>query len=601
MRVPCISILGAISLLLVSACSKLANLTGAASVAVVSVMVTPGSSTIPPGNTAQLTAAAYDASSQVLTNRVIAWASSDTAVATVSSRGLVLGIAQGSATITATSEGKTGAAGIVVSAPPPPPPPGAAADPTLLPGAARQLPQFQQYAGASLAAGMSYNDPVTGVRVWKVTSATVPVANSQATHDYSSGPLQVSRDWGTNQHTVLVNVGSHYLVDFTRGVGFSNWRRTPAVNSDLCFTFSFAPSTPRIAYYVSGTTLHRYDTRTNTVADSGNFPKSFASVTTAPLLWLQQDRNDQWFVMMPSDQSLIIAWNSTTNVTQVIHASSIDEPHLDRDGGYVAVDLTTASPDWALYDLQTQSMGAPISKQTHLEALRSAFVSHNPDLSSGPQYYYDPLAAHQVTTLTAAQLSPDLQHRSGQWIQSEAQLPGGSLTKQWYLWSGYSDGVVTDGGWTLSTGQIYWTAPNWGPAYAKPTIGVQSVRQLVDGAPSQVARQLVRASSVDAMTEGSFYYDAGASRVYVWAAGGGSPTGRVELRAPGTVHDGIAFVRQDGSDVRLLAHHYSHSPNRYWDVPRATVSADGKVVLFSSNQNDSAGRIDLFLVEVPIR
>jgi hypothetical protein len=72
------------------------------------------------------------------------------------------------------------------------------------------------------------------------------------------------------------------------------------------------------------------------------------------------------------------------------------------------------------------------------------------------------------------------------------------------------------------------------------------------------------------------------------------------LRAPGAVHDGIAFVRQDGSEVRLLAHSYTHSPNRYWDIPRATVSADGKVVAFSSNQGDSAGRIDLFVIEVPI-
>jgi hypothetical protein len=600
MRVPYIIVRGTISLVLLSACSKLATLTGATTVAVASVVVTPASTTIVSGSSAQLSAATYDAGGQQLTGRVVTWTTTNATVASASSTGLVSAGAAGSATVTATSEGKSGTAVITVSAAQPPPPPSSIADPTLLPIAARQLPQFESYPGASLAAGMSYSDPVTGVRVWKATSASVPVANTQATHDYGSGPLQVTRDWGTNQHTILVNVGGHYLVDFTRGVGFSNWRRTPAVNSDLCFTFSFVAATPQIAYFLNGTTLHRYDTRTNTVADSGNFPKSFASITSSSLLWLQQDRNDEWFVMMPGDQSLVIAWNSVTNVTQVIHATSLDEPHLDRDGRYVAIDLTTGAPDWQIYDLQTQSMGAPISKQAHLEALRSAFVAHNPDISSGPQYYYDPVAGQQVTTLTASQLSPDLQHRSGQWIQSAAQLPGMSLLKQWYLWSGYSDGVVSDGGWSLSSGQIYWTTPNWTPAYAKATIGVQSVRQLVDGAPTRVARQLTRVSSVAAMTEGSFYYDAAATRVYVWTVGGGSPTGRVELRAPATIHDGIGFVRQDGSDVRLLAHHYSHSPNRYWDTPRATVSADGKVVLFSSNQNDSSGRIDLYVIEVPI-
>jgi hypothetical protein len=583
-----------------SACSKLSTLTGATAVAVASVVITPPTSTVSQGSATQLSAVTYDANSQRLTGRTVTWTSSNTAIATVSSTGLVAGIAAGSTTIRATSEGKSGTAAIIVAPPPPPPPSGAVADPTLLPVAARQLPPFQSYVGASLAAGASYNDPVTGVRVWKATSSSVPVANSQATHDYASGALQVTRDWGNNQHTILVNLGSHYLVDFTRGAGFSNWRRTPAVNSDLCFTFSFVPATPQIAYFVSGTTLHRYDTRTNTLADSGNFPKSFASITTSPLLWLQQDRNDQWFVVMPHDQSLVIAWNSVTNATQIINATSIDEPHLDRDGRYVAILLGTAAPDWRIYDLQTQALGAPISKQTHLEALRSAFVASNPDISSGPQYYYDPVAGQQVTTLTAAQLSPDGQLRSGQWIQSEAQLPSGSLLKQWYLWSGWADGVVTDGAWTLSSGRVYWTTPNWGPAYAKPTIGVQSVRQLADSASTRVARQLTPASSVVAMTEGSFYYDAAASRVYVWSVGGASPAGRVELRAPGTIHDGIGFVREDGSDVRLLAHSYSHSPNRYWDIPRATASADGKVVLFSSNQGDSNGRIDLYVVEVPI-
>jgi hypothetical protein len=339
---------------------------------VASVLITPPTSTIAAGAAVQLSAATYDANSQLLTGRVVSWASSNAAVASVSSTGLVAGAATGAATITATSEGISGTAAIIVSPPPPPPPPpaGAVADPTLLPVAARQLPPFESYGGASLAAGLSYNDPVTGVRVWKATSASVPVANTQATHDYSSGGLQVTRDWGTNQHTILVNVGSHYLVDFTRGAGFSNWRRTPTVNSDLCFTFSFVPTTPQIAYYLTGTTLHRYDTRTNAVADSGNFPKSFASVTTSSLLWLQQDRNDQWFVMMPKDQSLVIAWNSVTNATQIIHATSIDEPHLDRDGRYVAILLGGAAPDWQIYDLQTQSMGAPISKQTHLESLR---------------------------------------------------------------------------------------------------------------------------------------------------------------------------------------------------------------------------------------
>src|SRR5207245_1525201 len=67
--------------------------------------------------TDQATATLKDASGTILTGRAIAWSSNNPSVATVSSSGLVTGVAAGSATITATSEGKSGAAAITVTAP----------------------------------------------------------------------------------------------------------------------------------------------------------------------------------------------------------------------------------------------------------------------------------------------------------------------------------------------------------------------------------------------------------------------------------------------------------------------------------------------------
>jgi len=67
------------------------------------------------GQTGQLTATPKDASGATLTGRVVTWASSNTAVATVNGTGLVTGVAAGSATITATSEGKNGTAAVTVS------------------------------------------------------------------------------------------------------------------------------------------------------------------------------------------------------------------------------------------------------------------------------------------------------------------------------------------------------------------------------------------------------------------------------------------------------------------------------------------------------
>ena len=85
---------------------------------VASVTVTPPSASINVGQTATLTAQTLDGSGGVLTGRGVAWSSSNTQVATVSQSGVVTGVAPGSATITATSEGKSGTAAITVSAVP---------------------------------------------------------------------------------------------------------------------------------------------------------------------------------------------------------------------------------------------------------------------------------------------------------------------------------------------------------------------------------------------------------------------------------------------------------------------------------------------------
>jgi uncharacterized protein YjdB len=88
---------------------------------VATVSVSPASSSLLVGATAQLSAVTRDASNNVLTGRVIAWSSSNSAISRVSTSGLVTAVAAGSATITATSETKTGTAAITVSAPAPAP------------------------------------------------------------------------------------------------------------------------------------------------------------------------------------------------------------------------------------------------------------------------------------------------------------------------------------------------------------------------------------------------------------------------------------------------------------------------------------------------
>ena len=82
---------------------------------VASVTVSPAPATVAPGGSLQLTAVAKSASGTTLPGRAFTWSTSDPAVATVSASGLVTGVALGSATITATSEQRSGTADVTVN------------------------------------------------------------------------------------------------------------------------------------------------------------------------------------------------------------------------------------------------------------------------------------------------------------------------------------------------------------------------------------------------------------------------------------------------------------------------------------------------------
>jgi hypothetical protein len=82
---------------------------------VASVTVSLTASTIPAGQTTQGTAVTRDSTGNTLTGRAITWSSSNPSIATVNSSGLVTGVAAGTVSIVATSEGKTGSAQLNVT------------------------------------------------------------------------------------------------------------------------------------------------------------------------------------------------------------------------------------------------------------------------------------------------------------------------------------------------------------------------------------------------------------------------------------------------------------------------------------------------------
>ena len=113
-----------------------------APIPVASVSVSPTTASLQIGGSTQLSAVTRDGNGNVLTGRVIAWSSTNTGIATVSTSGLVTAVAAGSVSVTASSEGQLGSSAITVSAPAPVPVASvtvAPASSSLLVGATAQL------------------------------------------------------------------------------------------------------------------------------------------------------------------------------------------------------------------------------------------------------------------------------------------------------------------------------------------------------------------------------------------------------------------------------------------------------------------------------
>ncbi len=84
-------------------------------VPVASIAVSPGAASVPVGASVQLAAKLADAEGAELLGRTVAWSSNTTVVAVVSEAGRVTGVAPGTATVTATAEGRTASTVITVT------------------------------------------------------------------------------------------------------------------------------------------------------------------------------------------------------------------------------------------------------------------------------------------------------------------------------------------------------------------------------------------------------------------------------------------------------------------------------------------------------
>src|SRR5437016_2949550 len=154
-----------------------------------SLVVSPASASLQVGGTVQLLATLQDANGGVLSGRVVTWMSSDGSVAIVNGSGLVTAVAPGQATITATSEGKSGSAAITVASP---------------------------SGGGTVLLQENFDDPAFGVRGWydntRMTLSTVEhLLGSTGSLEIRFAPRATQPVWGSAARHLFQPTETVYL------------------------------------------------------------------------------------------------------------------------------------------------------------------------------------------------------------------------------------------------------------------------------------------------------------------------------------------------------------------------------------------------------
>jgi chitodextrinase len=348
---------------------------------------------------------------------------------------------------------------------------GGTPDPTLLPFATTtQVPLTAAYNALNvpgIAAGGYYLDPLTGVKVYKLTSSVFPTTGFNWGHDYAEGGNEVSLPLnasGTRAIKVLTDSGTHWLIDFTPGIGVSNARNLSASSfpplMDLAVSFSNNPATPYYMYVSDGTTIHRIDLRTMTEAPGGGWPVT--GETNA--MWLHQNENDTFFTWMRgASGSTIVGYEPATGIKKTYTNANLNEPRIDRDASnrFVCISMTIPQNQALFWDWQnnvitwsspTLSYGGepPVA---HQASMRGYWIGVDWNISTPWPFFKISASPNSIVNPLPGGGSQGGGHCNGNWIQHPA-----NPDDQWYECYYYGAlippsnfGAVAPGGILLAT------------------------------------------------------------------------------------------------------------------------------------------------------
>jgi trimeric autotransporter adhesin len=176
----------------------------------VSIAVTPANPTVPVNTTQQLLATGTnsDASSCDITD-LVTWSSSTIANATVSTTGLVSGVAAGSATITATLGSATGSTPVTVTAPSITSISVTPDDMTLAIGVG------QQYTASAIYSDGSIQDLATGVTWTSSNTSAASIASNGLATTLAAGTTTITATVGTFTDSSVITVVPAHLQSIT--------------------------------------------------------------------------------------------------------------------------------------------------------------------------------------------------------------------------------------------------------------------------------------------------------------------------------------------------------------------------------------------------
>jgi hypothetical protein len=404
-----------------------------------SVKVTPVMVVLKPGDSKQLNVVTKNCPESAVT-----YSSSKPSVATVSPTGVVTALKAGMTTITVRCNGASDSSTVTVL-------PrkhgrdgdggdggGGNADPTQLPAASGQTPDPTYTYGRTLASGQTYRDPLTGVTVLKVTDGSTPRVNLLGTDKgYSEGGPIISQPWisgGETYYTFTVTVeGEQYLVDLRyETLELTNWRRVTYA-SEIGFAFSLNPATPRIAYLVdpSGMSVNRYNTATNAIENTGNWP--WIPTGGERIDWLQNNVNDTWFVAMFNSNNTVIAFRPADGRQQSFLEPLTDEPHIDRELPFVYISTNDDVRQNVIGNLETGAVRLPensVFQSDDHEAPLRGMVTGLSNYARRTNFYYDVRADTTVEYVSADRVVglPGDWHMAGQWVFGNGTGPA-----QWFV------------------------------------------------------------------------------------------------------------------------------------------------------------------------